>query len=182
MNRATQNLENDHVHILQLTHVMEKMAQMSQLDPVYLDEVADLIRSFADGLHHAKEEELLFPLMVEKGFSNQNGPVAVMLHEHVLGRNFVKAMTEGSRELKNGNKDAENKVREALMGYANLLQSHIGKENNILFRMADNLMSISEEHQLYELFMHLDSGSESGPSSEDYIRWVQHLVNLYLTK
>src|SRR5690606_10579923 len=104
MNRATQNLENDHVYILLLTNVMEKMAQMSQLDPVYLDEVADLICSFADGLHHAKEEELLFTLMVEKGFTNQNGPVAVMLHEYVIGRNFAKAMTERSRELKNGKK------------------------------------------------------------------------------
>jgi len=27
MNRATHNLENDHVYILQLTEVMEKMAE-----------------------------------------------------------------------------------------------------------------------------------------------------------
>ncbi|HAX96409.1 MAG TPA: cation-binding protein [Prolixibacteraceae bacterium] len=182
MNRATQNLENDHVHILQLTEVMEKMAKMPQLDPVYLDEVADLIRNFADGLHHAKEEELLFPLMIDKGFSNQNGPVAVMLHEHVLGRNFVKTMSEGSQELKNGNLDADQDVREALIGYATLLQAHIGKENNILFRLADNLMSMPEEDQLHEQFMHLDSGRDSGSSSDIYVQRVQHLVNLFLTK
>ncbi len=182
MNRATQNLENDHVHILQLTQVMEKMAQMHQLDPLYVDEVTDLIRNFADGLHHAKEEELLFPLLVDKGFSNQNGPVAVMLHEHVLGRNFVKTMIEGSRELKNGNTEADREVREALIGYANLLQAHIGKENNILFRMADNLMSIPEEDQMYTQFMDLDSGSGLGSSSQDYVSRVQHLVNLFLTK
>lgn len=182
MNRATQNLENDHVHILKLTEVMVKMAQLPQLDPVYLDEVTDLIRNFADGLHHAKEEELLFPLMVEKGFSTQNGPVAVMLNEHVLGRNYVKTMTEGSRELKNGNTDADEQVREALMGYANLLQAHIGKENNILFRLADNLMSIPEEDQLHGQFMHLDSGIDSGSPSEAYVQRVQHLANLFLTK
>ncbi|MBK9032944.1 MAG: tetratricopeptide repeat protein [Myxococcales bacterium] len=32
--------------------------------------------------HHGKEEDLLFEAMVEHGFSREQGPLAVMLHEH----------------------------------------------------------------------------------------------------
>ena len=74
--KATSNLENDHVHILRLCEVMERMAHAGNSDPEHLDRVVSLIRNFADGLHHKKEEELLFPKMAEKGFSTTQGPVA----------------------------------------------------------------------------------------------------------
>ena len=94
MKSATQNLENDHVHILLLIDVMVEMIKLPEPKVSDLEEVVELIRKFADGLHHAKEENLLFPLMAEKGFSLEQGPVAVMLMEHEQGRRFVKGMTE----------------------------------------------------------------------------------------
>ena len=66
---ATANLENDHVHILKLIDVMERITQQSEINVAHLENIVDLIRNFADGLHHAKEEQMLFPKMVEKGFS-----------------------------------------------------------------------------------------------------------------
>ena len=76
MNRATYNLEDDHVFIIELTEIMQKIATSPSLDAMNVEEVVDIIRNFADGLHHAKEEELLFPLMTGKGFSTQNGPLS----------------------------------------------------------------------------------------------------------
>lgn len=182
MNRATHNLENDHVYILKLTEVMLKMAERPDPDPVYIDEVVDIIRNFADGLHHAKEENMLFPLMAEKGLPAENGPVGVMLAEHVQGRNFVAQMAAGSRELKEGRQDAADIIKSALQGYAVLLQNHIAKENNILFRMADNLMNAQEEEKLYQNFMKVDSGGHTGSSSPDYIKRVNLLADLFLTQ
>ena len=137
MNTATQNLENDHVHILRLTDIMLEMVEQKCTETDHFELVVNLIRKFADGLHHAKEEELLFPLLGEKGFSPEQGPVAVMLMEHVQGRNFVKGISDGIVELKKGKSGAIQLVYENLSGYAILLQNHISKENNILFRMAD---------------------------------------------
>jgi len=182
MNRATQNLENDHIHILKLTEVMLKMAERPEPDPVYVDEVVDIIRNFADGLHHAKEENMLFPMLVEKGIPAENGPVGVMLSEHVQGRNFVAEMASGSREWREGKQDAAAKINHALEGYAILLQNHIAKENNILFRMADNLMSAREEENMYHNFLKVDTGEQSGPSSPDYVKRINLLGELYLTQ
>lgn len=179
MNRATHNLENDHVYILKLTEVMEKMAERTVIDPVYVEEVIDLIRNYADGLHHAKEENLLFPLMVKKGFSIETGPVGVMLAEHVQGREYVKKMAEGVNILKQGDFSATSQIREAMMGYAVLLQNHIGKENNVLFRMAENLMSAPEEERLFQDFRRIDNGNDTGVSSANYIDRVNKLAEIY---
>jgi hemerythrin-like domain-containing protein len=177
MNKATQNLEDDHVYILELTDIMVEMAGLPALDPRQVEEVVDIIRNFADGLHHAKEEKLLFPLMVEKGFSLQAGPIAVMLSDHEQGRQYVKEMADGVVELKNGNPHSPEKIREAMLGYVELLQSHIAKENNVLFRMADQVMNTEEEAELFGRFKALDGVLGIRPNKTDYITMIKALKN-----
>jgi len=110
MNTATKNLENDHVNILRLIDVMEKMILAKSTNTEHFEKTVSLIKSYADGLHHAKEENLLFPLMVKRGFSSEQGPIAVMLHDHAEGRDYVKGMTEGIAGYKMGNESALSKL------------------------------------------------------------------------
>ena len=46
----------------------------------------EFFSQFADKCHHAKEEDLLFPLLKERGIPEQGGPIGVMLHEHDVGQ------------------------------------------------------------------------------------------------
>ena len=48
----------------------------------------------ADKCHLAKEEDLFFPLLKERGIPEEGGPIGVMLHEHVMGRDCVGRMRE----------------------------------------------------------------------------------------
>ncbi len=125
MKTATENLENDHVYILRLTEVIMAMIENRSKEIGHFELVVELIRKFADGLHHAKEEDLLFPLLGEKGFSPEHGPVAVMLSEHTQGREFVKGALEGIKEFKNGKQGELQSIYENLGNYAYLLQNHI---------------------------------------------------------
>ena len=102
MDTATKKLGNDHVHILRLIDVMEKMIILKSMNIDHFETVVNLIKDYADGFHHAKEENLFSPLLSERGFSIQQGPVAVMLNEHVQGRNYVKGISEGIVLLKEG--------------------------------------------------------------------------------
>ena len=180
MNWATKNLENDHVSILKLIEVMDRMVKLPDANVAHLEEVVDLIRDFADGLHHAKEETLLFPLMGEKGFSLQQGPVAVMLMEHEQGRAFVRGMADHIQGYKSGQLNALNLVYANMNGYSELLSNHIAKENNILFRMADNVFTTADQHSLIDQFSAIDAGSESGPSGIDYVKRIETLASQYL--
>ena len=61
MDTATKNLENDHEYILRLIAVMEIMVLTVSTDLKHIEMVVNLIKNYADGYHHAKEENLLFP-------------------------------------------------------------------------------------------------------------------------
>jgi hemerythrin-like domain-containing protein len=180
MKTATENLENDHVYIIRLTEVMQKMAGVGSPDPSHIESVIAIIRNFADGIHHAKEENLLFPKLGEKGLSPNQGPVAVMLHEHTEGRNFVKGMAENLSLYRNGNLEAAKEISINLAGYASLLHDHIAKENNILFRMADNVLSAQEQSDLLLDFEKVEANLEEGKRPEDYIKKIGELEAIYL--
>jgi hemerythrin-like domain-containing protein len=176
MKTATGNLEDDHVHILRLIEVMERMVGSNNPDTSHLLKVVGIIRNFADGIHHAKEEELFFPFLSGKGFSLSAGPIAVMLNEHVSGRNYVKAMTENIELFMQGDNDALVKIYMNMHGYADLLRAHIGKENNVLFRMADRALSPSDNEVLLAEF---EETEKSHSDRSEYIKDIDLLSDIY---
>jgi hemerythrin-like domain-containing protein len=180
MNTATQNLENDHVYILRLTDIMLAMVEKQSVNTEHFELVINLIRNFADGTHHAKEEDLLFPLMGEKGFSPENGPVAVMLHDHEEGRNYVKSASEGIQKFKDGDSGALQTIYANMVAYAQLLQGHIDKENNILFRMADQAFTDDEQQSLLTQFAKVEKNAKAEFSPSSSIRKIAELAAIYL--
>jgi hemerythrin-like domain-containing protein len=92
---------------------------------------------FADQCHHAKEEDVFFPVLKQRGIPEQGGPIGVMLHEHGLGRDCVSRMGEASQAQPF---DAHT-FADAARQYLPLLRQQIFKENNVFFRMAERVMS-----------------------------------------
>lgn len=179
MNTATQNLENDHVYILRLIDVMEKMVLNCATDTAHMEMVVSLIKTYADGFHHAKEEKVLFPLLVEKGFSNNQGPVSVMLHEHVEGREFVKGISERIDVYKAGNISALPEIYQYMQGYVDLLREHISKENNVLFKLADKALSSDEQLELLNKFGSIEKQYNSEQIAESILE-IEGLEAFYM--
>ncbi len=180
MNTATQNLKNDHIYILRLTDIILAMVENKVVNTDHFELVINLIRNFADGTHHRKEENLLFPLMGEKGYSPENGPVAVMLHEHEEGRNYVKQASAGIQNFKKGDSGALLSVYENMSSYAYLLQDHIEKENNILFRMADQAFTDDEQQSLLVQFANVEKKAQAEFRKGGSIRKIAELAAIYL--
>jgi hemerythrin-like domain-containing protein len=65
----------------------------------------------------------------------------MMLHEHVLGRDCVGRMLEASQMQPFDSRT----FAEAARQYIPLLRQHIFKENNVLFRMAERVMSDADD-------------------------------------
>jgi hemerythrin-like domain-containing protein len=107
-------------------------------DPAELERFVRFIRAFADARHHGKEEDILFAAMVRAGFPREGGPIAVMLMDHDAGRAHVAAM---ARHLGGGapwTAADRAEVVAATGGYTDLLRSHIMKEDQILYPMAQH--------------------------------------------
>lgn len=111
------------------------------MERVVVGEYAAFLRGFADGCHHGKEEDILFRCMVEHGFPRDAGPLAVMYHEHELGRAHVHAMIDiGARPVEPAEADAQQFVKTA-ESYVSLLRQHIVKEDHVLYPMALKMLS-----------------------------------------
>lgn len=156
MHTATQTLRNEHDAILRILDVAEEAARhLSQGKPVeaaVLNGVLEFLKLFADRCHHGKEEDLLFPLLEKKGMPRQGGPIGVMLQEHDLGRKLIAEMTTAAEACAGGDTSAGIRWADAAFQYANLLREHIYKENNILFMMAERMLTAEEQAQLAREF------------------------------
>ncbi len=156
MNTATATLRTEHEAILKMLDAAEEVAR--QLDrnypvaPQTLSGLLEFLQTFADRCHHSKEEEYLFPALEERGLPRAGGPIGVMLHEHEQGRALIKRMAEASEAYSGGRPDAGRLWAAAARSYAGLLRSHIMKENNVLFVMAEQILSKSEQEALSEAF------------------------------
>ena len=122
----------------------------------------DLIRSYADRYHHAKEEDILF-----KYFDENSEILQVMYDDHTTGRGHVKAML-GALERK----DKET-LGQHLLAYRDLLTEHIKKEDEILFPWMDRNLSASQVDELYAKFNAVDQ--QMGFAPDKYEAFVQQL-------
>lgn len=180
MMTATKDLENDHEYIIRLTNVMEQMIIDYSTNKEHFETVVSLIRNFADGFHHAKEEKILFPKLVEKGFSNEGGPVGVMLTEHVEGRNYVKGMSDAIARLTPDDESAVGDILLNMQQYVDLLQAHIGKENNVLFRMADKMLSDDEQQALLAQYATVGESEYTPGRVNGFIEQIKYLESVYM--
>jgi hemerythrin-like domain-containing protein len=150
MGKATQDLRIEHKAILYVLKILDRMLESGNREPEamlrYYGELVDFLKIFADKCHHGKEENYLFTTLVEKGITNEGGPVGVMLMEHAEGRRYIAQMSLSldSRDI--------GEFAAAAVQYRDLLRRHISKENDVLFRMADQIIGEEEQAELFEKF------------------------------
>ena len=151
----TQVLKEEHTLILQALDALEKKITLIEggaaPEPAYFQKAVEFLRTFADGCHHGKEENLLFKTMVNRGFPLHGGPIAVMLSEHDAGRAFIRGIAEGAANVGTDPR-AVKQIVENGRGYIGLLRAHIHKEINILFPMADKVLSEEDQAELEKAF------------------------------
>jgi len=130
---------------------------------------------FADKCHHAKEEDLFFPLLKDRGIREEGGPIGVMLHEHDIGRDCVRRM-RGASET-----DAFDSAAfvTAAKEFIPLLRQHIFKENNVLFKMAAQVLSEADDTDMDARFSQVEEERDLAGLHERYdaevARWEEAL-------
>lgn len=125
------------------------------------------IRLYADACHHAKEEDLLFPALADRGLPSGAGPVAVMLAEHEQGRALTRGMAGALERLGAGDGGAYADLRAAAVAFVDLITGHIAKEDGILFNMADRLIGEAACQSLTDSYAALAGARFEGYSKQD---------------
>lgn len=96
----------------------------------------ELFGALLDALHHGREEEILFASLMDMGLPRQHGPIAVMLHEHQLGRDLVGKLSRIANSSGFLSQPELSELAPAASDFAELLSSHIAKEDGVLYPMA----------------------------------------------
>jgi hemerythrin-like domain-containing protein len=152
----TQLLKHEHQTILLVISAaereVERIVRTGKVDGERVNKIIDFLRNFADRCHHAKEENILFVRMQEKGMPTDSGPIFVMLKEHEENRKNVAAMAGALPKAVAGEESAVAAVKDNLAAYAVRLKAHIAKEDNVLYPMADRMFSPDDQKMLAEAF------------------------------
>lgn len=164
--RASEVLKSEHRGIERMLKVLEREAVRlesgEQANVETIDQGIDFLRNFADQCHHRKEEKELFPAMRKAGVPVEGGPIGVMLEDHEHGRAYIRGMAESLNAYKGGDEAAAKSLAENIRGYTELLRSHIWKEDNVLFAMADKVLPDSIQAELVASFDRIEA-EEMGP-------------------
>lgn len=181
--KATDHLINEHESVLKMIEILEVIAQkLDKGENVWasdLEAALDFLRVFVDKCHHGKEENILFPKLVETGIPNEGGPVGMMLREHVIGRNYIAGFAEGTAKYKAGDREAIAEITENIRGYGELLTSHIFKENNVLYKMADMHLTAQQQTELLANFKKLEEEVIGTAKREAYLQLLERLSQQY---
>jgi hemerythrin-like domain-containing protein len=180
---ALEILINEHISIMRMLLVLEKMigdAEISRsIEASHLKQVIYFLKGFADSCHHAKEENMLFPSMIQAGLSEKGGPISVMLHEHSLGREFIAGLQDGLEKLELNEPEALTIISGNGIHYIQLLTAHIEKENNILFPMAGRILNWQEMETLTGNFVAFEVAEEQSGNHGHFMSILDQLSNIY---
>jgi len=177
MPELCESLVAEHEIILGVLDALEKEA--GQLDSGaavrrdFFTEAIAFVREFADGVHHQKEEGILFPRMAKAGVPSEGGPIGVMLLEHDEGRAHIRAMDGALAKAADGDSEARRTLIRETRGYVALLRAHIMKENTVLFPMADRVFDQAQKAEILAAFAETEATSTG--VTERQRRWAESL-------
>lgn len=149
---SIETLVKEHDNILAFLEAVKnaslEIMEGAEPDTEDFRKMIDFVRTYADGHHHGKEEKILFAHMIEHlGRIGTNLITHGMLVEHDLGRLYMSDLEKALASYdESPSTEAKLQIVANAAGYANLLQRHIDKENDLVYKYAEkNLPAASLE-------------------------------------
>jgi hemerythrin-like domain-containing protein len=174
--KATEVLSDEHRIIERVLAVVEKLATAPMEGSLDVWRKAlDFFSHFADQCHHFKEEQVLFPAMEGRGIPRDGGPIGMMLMEHEEGRGYVRSMLGAIALVETKNEAAKEILIDKGKAYLRLLKEHIQKEDEILFRIADDVISPDEQKELLRSFEEHEVKEIGEGVHEKYLKIAEEL-------
>lgn len=174
----------EHDNIRRMLKVIRKVSYRvltkGEYDVSDFPKIIDFVRSYADKLHHGKEEDILFVTMnkeLEK--LAKSGAITGMYIEHDAGRLFIANLEKGVNKFKAGDDEARLDIIANAICYADLLDRHIEKENTAMYKFAENMLNESSKAFIEEESMKIENQATSLGIQEKYVNLVIELENKY---
>ena len=135
-----------------LNGICLRLGSGQAVPPAALIQVHDFIRDFADQYHHWKEELYFFPALERKGIRRQGGPLGALAHQHEVERELVAELYLSIKGYEVGDSESIGRFIKAARRYIELLTWHLEREDQILFKLAEELLDEADKVELDRAF------------------------------
>jgi hemerythrin-like domain-containing protein len=119
------------------------------------DLVGDMIgffRYFGDGLHHPKEESLLFARCHRRGMTDDDEPLEQMIGEHEWCRVRLDGLEQDLAGIDPNDRAAALGFASRLREYVEVARCHVEVEEDVFFDTAQHYLTASDRRELTEEF------------------------------
>jgi regulator of cell morphogenesis and NO signaling len=145
-------LKREHVSLREklngLNSLIEKIENDIDVELTFADLKKGVVTFKAElDPHSEREESVLFPMLGEY-IGTTSGPIAVMEYEHEQAKSFIKTFLEGA-EAETLSTEKIKSLAELVKNAHNILTEHFTKEENVLFTMAERMLSDEEKEELF---------------------------------
>jgi hemerythrin-like domain-containing protein len=104
--------------------------------------------------------------MVDHGFPREAGPIAVMLHEHDVGRSLVGVLDGLAQQTTTWSEEDHGTLAHTVGEFSALLRQHIQKEDQILYPMASARLPEPVQEEMFQRFQSLEEQQTSSGEHE----------------
>jgi hemerythrin-like domain-containing protein len=112
----------------------QRLQAGGELDPVFIDNIVDFIRTYADRCHHGKEEDILFESLEGKQLSdNEAALMQELVEEHKYGRELTGRLVAAKDAVVGGDTGRLDEVLEVTGKLVEFYPEHIRKEDKVFF-------------------------------------------------
>ncbi|OLS23823.1 MAG: Iron-sulfur cluster repair protein YtfE [Candidatus Heimdallarchaeota archaeon LC_3] len=178
-----EQLLNEHVHIKSMLNVLTNLIENNEEDLNKsldnLKNILDFLSAYADKFHHGKEEEILFFELNKLEFFQNHQIINEIEDEHDQGRYLINEIKNILKPISIPlNEQTEDKLKELIWDYIDLLTQHIEKEDKILFPTIQGHLNTLLKEKITKKFLNVEE-SIGKNTIEKQLENLKNLTNLY---
>lgn len=129
----------------------ERIGEGRDVDPAFIDRMVDFIYTYAERVHHGKEEEVLFRELDSRPLSPEHRQMMERLvRDHVEMRHLAEDLVEAREEYAEGGEEALQTVKDTIDRLNDLYPDHFQTEEQTFFPAAQSYLDDSEEEAILE--------------------------------
>ncbi|SDC30050.1 MULTISPECIES: hemerythrin domain-containing protein [unclassified Candidatus Frackibacter] len=153
-----------------------KILEEGEVDFEVFEKIIDFVKNYADDHHHGKEEDILFERMSDELDKDvKEITISAMFSEHDFGRYFISKLETALKEVKSGDEEAKIDIIANAVGYADLLDGHIFKENNMVYNYGKENLSSDTLQEIGVSCKEVEEKAAQEGIQDKYIKMIDDL-------
>jgi hemerythrin-like domain-containing protein len=143
--------------VVLLRKEIDELGKGREYNPDFVYEMVDFFMTYADRMHHGKEEDILFKELTKRNISEEHKQIMnELIEEHVIARKNVGGLLEANEKYVNGEYKETDRIMNFLKALAELYPYHINKEDSQFFIPVLNYFNEEELQSILEQFYDFD--------------------------